>query len=54
MLEPVFNPVWVYLGTGEHPGPWALTGGVVVVGAIALRTLWGARGSDALTARAAA
>jgi drug/metabolite transporter (DMT)-like permease len=38
MLEPIFNPVWVLLGTGERPGPWAIAGGVVVVAAVALRT----------------
>jgi DME family drug/metabolite transporter len=37
MLEPVFNPVWVLLGTGEMPGPWALAGGAVVLTAAALR-----------------
>lgn len=37
MLEPVFNPVWVLLGTGEAPGPWALAGGAVVLTAAALR-----------------
>ncbi|HEY3447610.1 MAG TPA: EamA family transporter [Myxococcales bacterium] len=37
MLEPVFNPVWVLLGTGETPGPWALAGGAVVLAAAALR-----------------
>jgi DME family drug/metabolite transporter len=38
MLEPIFNPVWVLLGTGERPGPWAIAGGVVVIAAVALRT----------------
>ncbi|GAC1299666.1 MAG: EamA family transporter [Myxococcales bacterium] len=40
MLEPVFNPLWVFLGTGERPGPWALLGGAVVIGAVVARTLW--------------
>ena len=39
MLEPVLNPLWVFLGTGERPGRWALIGGAVVVGAVALRTM---------------
>ena len=38
MLEPVLNPVWVLLGTGERPGPWALLGGAIVIGAVFLRT----------------
>ena len=39
MLEPVLNPVWVLLGTGERPGPWALLGGGVVIAAVVVRTL---------------
>lgn len=39
MLEPVLNPLWVFLGAGERPGPWALLGGVVVVAAVVVRTL---------------
>ena len=39
MLEPVCNPLWVLLGTGERPGPWSVVGGAVVLGAVALRTL---------------
>jgi drug/metabolite transporter, DME family len=39
MLEPILNPVWVFLGAGERPGPWALAGGAVVVAAVAFRAL---------------
>jgi len=39
MLEPVLNPVWVFFGTGERPGPWALLGGGLVVLAVLSRTL---------------
>jgi drug/metabolite transporter (DMT)-like permease len=31
MLEPLLNPVWVYLATGETPGLLALIGGAVVL-----------------------
>ncbi len=41
-LEPVFNPVWVAIGYGELPGPWAVLGGLVVMGAVTLRGLRGA------------
>jgi drug/metabolite transporter (DMT)-like permease len=34
MLEAVFNPVWVFLGIGEKPSPFALAGAVVVMGVI--------------------
>lgn len=30
-VEPLLNPVWVFLFDGEHPGPWALVGGIIVV-----------------------
>lgn len=40
MLEPVFNPLWVFLGTGEQPGPWSLLGGGVVLGVLAGRAWW--------------
>ena len=36
LLEPVLNPVWTFLLTGERPGPWALAGGTLVL----LGTVW--------------
>ena len=38
MLEPVLNPVWVYLGTGEAPSRWALLGGALIIGSVTTRT----------------
>jgi drug/metabolite transporter (DMT)-like permease len=38
MLEPTFNPVWVFIGTAERPGGWALAGGAVVIASVVLRT----------------
>jgi drug/metabolite transporter (DMT)-like permease len=35
MLEAVFNPVWVFLGTGERPSGYALAGGAVILGVVA-------------------
>lgn len=37
MLEPVLNPVWVFLGRGEKPGVWALTGGAIILAIVATR-----------------
>lgn len=42
-LEPVLNPIWVFLALGETPGPRALIGGIIVVGAVTGRALVGAR-----------
>lgn len=39
LLEPVLNPVWTFLLAGERPGPWAIAGGAVVLGATAWRTV---------------
>jgi drug/metabolite transporter (DMT)-like permease len=39
MLEPIANPVWVFLFLGERPGTFSLLGGTVVLSAIAWRTL---------------
>lgn len=36
-VEPLLNPVWVFIFDGEAPGMWALIGGVVVVVTI---TVW--------------
>jgi drug/metabolite transporter (DMT)-like permease len=33
-FEPMLNPLWVALGTGETPGPLALVGGFVIVAAV--------------------
>lgn len=38
LLEPVFNPVWVYLGIGERPSGFAIAGALAVLAAIIWRT----------------
>ncbi len=43
LLEPGLSPLWVWLGTGERPGPWTLAGGAVVLGALVLGAWAGAR-----------
>jgi DME family drug/metabolite transporter len=47
LLEPVLNPVWTFVLTGERPGPWALTGGAIILLATAWRTVVGARRAPA-------
>jgi len=39
MIEPVLNPVWVFIGYGEEPSFWAIVGGAVIIAAIAFRTI---------------
>ena len=38
-IEPILNPVWVFLILGERPGGWSLAGGAVVLVSI---TAWSA------------
>ncbi|GHV77427.1 hypothetical protein AGMMS49942_22480 [Spirochaetia bacterium] len=42
-IEPVMNPVWVLLVTGERPTPWALLGGGIIVAAVVASLLVGKR-----------
>lgn len=37
VLEPLLNPLWVFLFNGENPGAWSIIGGTIVVFTI---TLW--------------
>ncbi len=39
MVEPVLNPLWVFLVLGELPGIWASLGGTIILGALAVRTV---------------
>ncbi|MDR3593060.1 MAG: DMT family transporter [Negativicutes bacterium] len=40
VIEPILNPVWVFLLLGEVPGPWSLLGGSVILIAITARYAW--------------
>ena len=39
-VEPVLNPVWVALATGEMPGPFAAAGGAVIVLTVIGYNVW--------------
>jgi drug/metabolite transporter (DMT)-like permease len=39
-MEPVLNPVWVFLFLKEAPGKWAILGGGVIIVAITFRSLF--------------
>jgi drug/metabolite transporter (DMT)-like permease len=40
MLEPILNPLWVWIGHGEFPGYWAMAGGALIIAALAGRLIW--------------
>lgn len=42
-IEPVLNPMWVALGTGEVPGPYAVFGGLIIIASITAQGLARAR-----------
>ncbi len=42
-LEPILNPVWVFLFLGEQPGQLALVGGLIVLAGVALNAVGSAR-----------
>lgn len=43
VIEPVFNPVWVFLLLGERPSAWAIAGGALILVSVTMASLIGAR-----------
>ncbi|MEO8199571.1 MAG: DMT family transporter [Gemmatimonadota bacterium] len=43
LVEPAFNPIWSWLVHGERPGPWALIGGVIIIGSTTAKAIYDAR-----------
>jgi drug/metabolite transporter (DMT)-like permease len=39
MLEPILNPVWVFIGYGEKPTSAAIVGGLLIIAALTGRIL---------------
>lgn len=39
MIEPILNPIWVFLVIGEKPSPLAIAGGAIVIAAVTVRAL---------------
>lgn len=39
LIEPVFNPFWVFLFYDETPGKWAVLGGAIILLSVLLRNL---------------
>ncbi len=42
-LDPLLNPIWVYLVIGEAPGRWAIVGGIIVLTAVTVRNAYSNR-----------
>ncbi len=41
IVEPILNPIWVVIFTGEIPGAMAIIGGAIVIGAVIVKSLTG-------------
>jgi drug/metabolite transporter (DMT)-like permease len=50
-LEPILNPIWVFLIIDERPGPWSIAGAVVVLVAVTVRALVVAQGERTMRAQ---
>lgn len=40
VIEPLLNPLWVFIFTGEKPGIYAIFGGIIVVTAVIVRSVY--------------
>lgn len=38
-IEPMLNPVWVFLFLGERPSNWAILGGSIIIAAVLIHTV---------------
>lgn len=38
-IEPLLNPLWVFLFVGERPSTWAIVGGVIIIAGVLFQTL---------------
>jgi drug/metabolite transporter, DME family len=43
MVEPILNPVWVFLGVGERPANFAIIGGLIILSLSVIRTVRGSK-----------
>ena len=42
-VEPVLNPLWVFLFIGERPSGWAMIGGAVIITSVIVHMLFESR-----------
>lgn len=38
-IEPLLNPIWVFLFLGETPNKWAIVGGIIIIAAVIFHTI---------------
>ncbi|MDQ3747525.1 MAG: DMT family transporter [Acidobacteriota bacterium] len=38
-IEPLLNPIWVFLIIGERPSIWAIVGGAIIIAAVVFHTI---------------
>jgi drug/metabolite transporter (DMT)-like permease len=43
-VEPVLNPIWVFLFLGERPSGWAIIGGAIIITSVIAHMLIGTKG----------
>ena len=41
LIEPITNPIWVFLLWGEAVAPSTWVGGILILGGLAVRYVWG-------------
>jgi len=46
-IEPVLNPVWVFLFIGERPSGWAILGGAIIIASVMVHMLLGTQAKNA-------
>lgn len=46
VIEPLLNPVWVFLFAGEKPSPYAVIGGIIVLSSVTARSIYAAKKSS--------
>lgn len=49
VLEPILNPLWVFLIIGELPGLWSITGGLIVLAAVTIRCMFSVLKTESIT-----
>ncbi len=53
-IEPLLNPVWVFLFVGEQPSNWAILGGAIIIATVVVHTLYQYRNRPTVLPPAAA